>query len=62
MSVDEDSFAADVLNGFSLDNGRHRPTPGPRLAPAPPDPDPVEETRALERARAEQHTNGHSPE
>ncbi|GAB3876336.1 ubiquinol-cytochrome c reductase cytochrome b subunit [Kibdelosporangium lantanae] len=25
-------------------------------------PDPVEETRALERARAEQHTNGHSPE
>ncbi|GAB3885536.1 hypothetical protein GCM10029964_048360 [Kibdelosporangium lantanae] len=46
MSVDEDSFAADVLNGFSLDNGRHRPTPGPRLAPAPPDPDPVEEENA----------------
>jgi hypothetical protein len=49
VSVDEDSFA-DVLNGFSLDSGRHRPTPAPRLAPPPEpvagQPEPFEEENA----------------
>jgi DNA-directed RNA polymerase specialized sigma24 family protein len=49
VSVDEDSFA-DVLNGFSLDSGRRRPTPAPRLAPPPepvaPQPEPAEEENA----------------
>jgi len=54
--VDEDSFA-DVLNGFSLDSGRHRPTPAPRLAP-PPEPvagqqePPEEENASIVRAYA----------
>jgi hypothetical protein len=61
VSVDEDSFA-DVLNGFSLDSGRHRPTPAPRLAaplePVAGQPEPPEEEENASIVRAYAWTAG----